>query len=131
MEREKPWIANTILKGKNKVGGLVLPNFKTVWYWWVEFTSVAQSYSTLCHLMDCSMLGFPVQYQLLELAQIHVHWVSDAIQLSHPLPFPFPPAFNLSQGLFQSVSSSHQVAKVLELQFQHQSFEWIFRTDFL
>ena len=63
----------------------------------------------------------------------HVHWVSDAIQPSHPLSSPSPPALNLSQhqGFFQWVSSSHQVAKVLEFQLQHQSFQWIFRTDFL
>ena len=63
----------------------------------------------------------------------HVHRVGNAIQPSHPLSSPFPPAFNLSQhqGLIQSVSSSHQVAKVLEFQLQHQSFQWIFRTDFL
>ena len=63
--------------------------------------------------MDCSTLGFPVHHQLLELAHTHVHWVSDAIQPSHPLSAPSPPAFNLSQqqGLFQWVSSSHQVTK--------------------
>ena len=67
-----------------------------------------------------------------ELAQTHVHWVSDAIQPSHPLSSPSP-AFNLSQhrGLFQWVTSLLQVAKILELQFQHQSFQWIFRTNFL
>ena len=77
--------------------------------------------------------GFPVHYQLPELAQTHVHEVSDAIQPSHPLLSPSPPAFNLSwhQGLFQWVSSSHQVAKVLEFQLQHQSFQWTFRIDFL
>ena len=66
-------------------------------------------------------------------AQDHVHWVNDAIQPSHPLSFPFPPALSLSQhqGLFQRVSPSHQVAKILELLFQHQFFQWIFRTDFL
>ena len=66
-----------------------------------------------------------------EFAQTHVHWVSDAIPPSHPLSSPSPPAFYLSQhqGLFQWVSSSHQVAKVVKL--QHQSFQWIFRTDFL
>ena len=60
-----------------------------------------------------------------------IHWVSDAIQPSHPLSAPFPPAFNLSQlqGLFQWVSSSHQVAKGLEFQLQHQSFKVMFRTD--
>ena len=77
--------------------------------------------------------GFLVHYQLLELTQIHAHWVGDAIQPSHPLSSPSPPAFNLSQhqSLFKWVSSSHQVAKVLEFQLQHQSFQWIFRTDFL
>ena len=62
--------------------------------------------------------------------QIHVHWVSDAIQPSHPLLSPSRPALNLSQhqGLFKWVSSSHQVAKVLEFQLQYQSFQWIFRT---
>ena len=83
--------------------------------------------------MDCSMPGFPVHHHLPELAQTHVHWINDAIQPSHPLSYPSPPAFNPSQhqGLFQWVSSLHQVAKVLELQFQHQSFQWILRTDFL
>ena len=72
-------------------------------------------------------------HQLPKLAQTHVHWVGDAIQPSHPLLSSSPPAFSLSQhqGLFQWDSSSHQVAKVLEFQLQHQSFQWIFRTDFL
>ena len=83
--------------------------------------------------MNCSTPGFPVHYQLLELTQTYVHWVSDAIQPSHPLSSPSPPTFNLSQheGLFQWVNSLHQVAKVLELQLQHQSFQWILRIDFL
>ena len=99
----------------------------------VQFSSVAQSCLTLCDPMDCSTPGFPVHHQLPELAQTHVHWVGDAIQPSHPLSSPSPPAFNLSQlqGLLQRVSSSHQVAKVLELQLQHQSFKRTFRTDFL
>ena len=82
--------------------------------------------------LDCSTPGFSVHHQLLELAQTHVHGVSDAVQPSHLLSSPFP-TFNLSQqqGLFWWVSSSHQVAKVLEFQLQHQSFQWIFRTDFL
>ena len=82
--------------------------------------------------MDYSTLGFPVHHQLLELAQTHVHCISDAIQPSHPLSSPSLPAFNLSQhqGLFQWASSLHQVARVLEFQLQHQSFQWIFRTDF-
>ena len=83
--------------------------------------------------MDCSMLGFPVHHQLLEFALIHVHQVSDAIQPSHPLFSPSPPALNLSQdrSLSQWLSSPHQVAKVLEFQLQHQSFQWIFSTNFL
>ena len=77
--------------------------------------------------MDCSTPGFPVHHQLPELTQTHVHWTGDAIQRSHPLSPPSPPAFNPSQyqGLFKWVSSSHQVAKVLEFQLQHQSFQWI------
>ena len=76
--------------------------------------------------MDCSMPGFPVHHQWLELTQTHVHWAGDAIQPSHPLSSPSPPALNLSQhqGLFKWVSSSHQVAKVLESELQHQSFQW-------
>jgi len=99
----------------------------------VQFSSASQLCLTLCNPMDCSTPGFPVHHQLQELSQIHVHQVSDAIQPSHPLSSPSPPAFNLSQhqGLFQSVSSSHQMAKVLEFQLQHQSFQWIFRVDFL
>ena len=99
----------------------------------VQFNSVTQSCPILCNPMDCSTPGLPVHHQLPEFTQTHFHWVSDAIQQSNPLSSPSPPAFNLSQhqGLFQGVSSSHQVAKVLELQLQHQSFQWIFRTDFL
>ena len=99
----------------------------------IQFSSVAQSFLTFCDSMDSSMPGLPVHHQLPELTQTHVHWVGDATQPSHPLSSPSPPAFNLSQhhGLFQWVSSSHQVAKVLELQLQHQSFQWTFRTDFL
>ena len=84
----------------------------------VQFISVAQLCPTVCDPMHCSMPGFPVCHQLPELAQTHVHWVSDTTQPSHPLLFPSPPVFNLSQhqGLFQWVSSSYQVAKVLELQ---------------
>ena len=95
-----------------------------------QFSSVAQSCLTLCDPVECSMSGFPVDHQLPELTQTHDNWVGDAIQPSHPLLSPSPPAFNLSQhqGLFQWVSSSHQVTKVLEFQLQHQ---WIFRTDFL
>ena len=99
----------------------------------IQFSSVSQSCPTLWDPMDCSMPGFPVHHQLPEFTPTHVHWVGDAIQPSHPLSTPSTPAFNLSQhqGLFQSVSSSHQVAKVLEFQLQHHSFQWIFRADFL
>ena len=73
----------------------------------------------------------PCPHQLPEFTQTDVHWVSDAIQPSHPLSSPSPPTFNLSlhQGLYKWVSSSHQVAKVLEFQLQHQSFQWTPRTD--
>ena len=98
-----------------------------------QFSSVAQLCLTLSDPMDCSTPGFPVHLQLRELTQTHVHWVGDAIQPSCPLSSPSPPAFNLSQhqGLFQWVSSSHQEAKVLEFQLQHQSFQWTPRTDLL
>ena len=84
----------------------------------VQFSSVAQSCLTLCDPMDCSTPGFPVHHHLLELAQTQVHGVGDAIPPPHPLASPFPPALSLSQhqGLFKWVSSSHQVAKALELQ---------------
>ena len=117
----------------------------------LQFSSVQLlSHVRLFDPMNCSSPGLPVHHQLPELAQTHVHQVDDAIQLpelaqthihqvgdaiqpSHPLSSPSPPAFSLSQhqSLFQWVSSSHQVAKVLELQLQHQCFRWIFRTDFL
>ena len=82
-----------------------------------------------CEPVDCSTLGFPVLHCLLEFAQTHVHWVGDAIESSHPL-LPTSPALNLSQhqGLFQWVGSSHQVAKGLELQLQHQCFFFFFPT---
>ena len=88
-----------------------------------QFSSVTQYCQTLCYPRDCSTPGFSVHHQLPELAQTNVHRVNDAIQPSHPLSSPSPPAFNLSQhqGLLQWVSSSHQVAKVLEFQLQHQS----------
>ena len=83
--------------------------------------------------MDCHTTGIPVHHQFPKFTQTHVLWVGDAIQPSHPLLSASPPALNHSQhqDLFKWVSSSHQVAKVLEFQLQHQSFQWIFRTDFL
>ena len=82
------------------------------------------SHVWLCDPMDCSTPDLSVHHQLPGFIQTHVHWVGDAIQPSHPLTSPSPPAFNLSQhqGLFTWASSSHQVAKVLEFQLQHQSF---------
>ena len=83
-----------------------------------EFSSVTQSCPTLCDPMDHNTTGFLVLHQLLELDSTNVHWFGDAIQPSHPLSSPSPPAFNLSQhqGLFQWVSSLNQVAKVLDFQ---------------
>ena len=99
----------------------------------VQFSSVAQSCPTLCNHMNRSTLGLPVHHQLPEFTQTHVHWDSDAIQPTHSLSSPSPPALNLSQhqGLFKWVSSLHHVAKVLEFQLQHQSFQWTPRTDLL
>ena len=92
-----------------------------------------QSCPTLCNSMNCSTPGLPVYHQLLEFTQTHVHWVGDAIQPSYALSSPSPPALNLSQhqGLFKWVSSPQQVAKLLEFQLQHQSFQWTPRTDLL
>ena len=88
-----------------------------------QLSSVTLPCPTLCDPMNCSTPGLPVHHQLLEFTQTHVHWVSDANQSSHPLSSPSPPALSFSQhqSLFKWVSSSHQVAKVLEFQLQHQS----------
>ena len=99
----------------------------------VQFSSVAQLCPTFCDPMDCSRPGLPVHHQLPEFTQTHVHWVGDTIHPSRPLSSLFPPAFDLSQhqGLFKWVCSSPQMDKVLEFQLQHQSYQWILRTDFL
>ena len=98
-----------------------------------QFSSVTQSCPTLCIPMDCSMPGLPVCNQLPEFTQTHVHLVGDAIQASHPLSsLQLPPSvFPSIRVFFQWVSFLHQVAKVLEFQFQHQSFQRIFSTDYL
>ena len=97
----------------------------------VKSSSVTQSCPTLCDPMNHSTPGLPVHHHLPEFTQTHVHRVSDAIQPSHPLSSPSPPAPNPSehQSLFQWVNSSHEVAKVLEFQLQHQSFQWTLRTS--
>ena len=99
----------------------------------VQFSSVAQSCLTLCHPMNRSMPGLPVHHQLPEFTETHVHRVSAAIQPSHPLSSPAPPAPNPSQhqSLFQWVNSSHEVAKVLEFQLHHHSLQRNPRVDLL
>ena len=99
----------------------------------VQFGSVAQSCPTLCDPMNSRTPGLPVPHQLPQSTQTHVHPVSEAMQPSHPLLFPSPQAPNPSQhqGVFQWVSSSHEVAKELEFQLQHQSFQWTPRIDLL
>ena len=94
----------------------------------VQFSSVTQLCLTLWDPMNCSMPGLPVHHQLLEFTQTHVRWVGDAIQPSHPLSSPSPPALSLSQhqGIFQCVCSSYSLAKVLELQHHWSSFANIF-----
>ena len=96
-----------------------------------KFSSVTHSSPTLCNPMNRSTPGLPVHHQLPEFTQTHVHQVTDAIQPSHLLSSPSPPAPSPSkhQSLFQLVNSSHEVAKVLEFQPQHQSFQWTPRTD--
>jgi len=127
--------------------GIFVVNYLTMYaydYFWVsslfhwsvfrpiECCSVAQLCPSLCDPMYYSTPGFPVLHHLPELAETHVHWVSGAIQPSCPLSSPSSPTFSLSQHqcLFQWVSSSHQMAKVLELPILW-SFQWIFRIDFL
>ena len=102
-------------------------------YYCSQFSSVAQLCLILWDPMDCSTPGLPVHHQPPELAQTHVHRAGDAIQPPHPLSPISPPAFNFfqHQGLFQWVISSHQVAKILEFQLQHLSFQWTFRSDLL
>ena len=115
---------------KNKQGPIYIL-YVTLLY--VAISSVPQSCPTLCNSMDCSMPGFPVHHQRPEPTQTHVHWVSDAVQPSHPLLSPSPPALNLSQhqGIFQWVGSLiASGGQSMELQLQHQSFQWIFRVDF-
>ena len=99
----------------------------------VQFSSVAQSCLTLCDPMNRSTSGLPVHHQLPEFTQTDVDWVSDAIQPSHPLSSPSPPAPNPSQphGHFSWINSSHEVAKLLEFQLQHHSFQRTPRTDLL
>ena len=141
MEVKSDAVKNNIAQ----VPGMLGPWIKANWKWpnrrwqeWtltrsVQFSSVAQSCPTLCNPINHSSLGLPVHHQLPQFTQTHVHRVSDAIQSSHPLSSPSPPAPNPSQhhGLFQWVNSSHEVAKVLECQLQHQSFQWTPRTDLL
>ena len=132
------WVGDAIQRSKDLMYSNITVISNTVlWIWdlpkiWcssVQFNSVAQSCLTLWpHESD-----LPVHHQLPEFTQTHVHRVGDAIQPSHPLSSPSPPAPTPSQhqGLFQWVSSSHEVAKVLEFQPQHQSFQWTPRTDLL
>ena len=98
-----------------------------------QFSSVAQSCLTLCDPMNRSTPGLPFHHQLPEFTQTHIHRVSDAIQPSHPLLSPSPPAPSPSQqqSLFQRVNSSHEVAKVLEFQPQHHSIQRNARADLL
>ena len=142
MNKTKDWLPPQGTNNKwkwNKIKKIKIPEKeRTLKYHWdtlvsQSVSSVAQSCPTLCDPMNRSMPGLSVHHQLPEFTQTHVHRVSDAIQPSHPLSSPSPPTFNLSQhqGLFKWVSSSHQLAKVLEFQLQHQSFQWTPRTDLL
>ena len=117
------------------LAGLKLRNFTAVGYWQLirHLSSVAQSCPTLCDPVNRSTPGLPVHRQLPEFTQTHVLWVSDAIQPSHPLSSPSPPAPNPSQhqSLFQWVNSSHEVTKGLEFQLWYHSFQRNPRADLL
>ena len=133
------WVAILFTKGSTQGSNLGLLHCKQIRYHISVgpksddccCCSVTKFCPTLCVLMDCSTPGFPVPQHLLEFAQVHVHWISNASQPFHPLWSPSLPVFNLSQhqDLFQWVGSLHQVSKLLELQLRHQSFQWIFRVD--
>ena len=127
-KRVRKTLVKEIFKKWSKSEKEVYHNITYMWLLLLFF-----SCKDFCDSMDCRMSGSPVLHCLREFAQTQVHWVGDAIPPSHPLLFPSSPALNLSQhqGLFQLVSSLHQVVKVLELQLQPQSFQWIFRVDFL
>ena len=131
VETKKLWNERLTNKGRRTVKAENQPHTKLVWrlqdksskmvsnHREDQIRSVAQSCVTLCDPMNRSTPGLPVHHQLPEFTQTHVHWVSDAIQPSHPMSSPFPPAPNPSQNqsLYQWVNSSNEVAKVLELQF--------------
>ena len=131
-DANKLWILKEKLQRKNEIKQVWLHHNKP-WFSSVQFISVTQLCPTLCDPMDYSMPGFLVHHQLPELTQTDDCGVGDAIQPFHPLLSPSPPSFSLSQhqGLFQWVSSSRQVARVLEFPPQHQSFQWTLRTDLL
>ena len=132
--RDWAWTCTSLHSHQQKIG------LKIYWAWPMKemgkttrpFSSVAQSCLTLCNPMNRSTPGLPVHHQLPEFTQTHVHLVGDAIQPSHLLSSPFPPAPNPpSIRVFSNESTLHEMAKVLEFQRQHQSFQWTLRIDFL
>ena len=132
----KAWVrgGQTLACGPNWNHCLFIWSDNQEWFWHFLIKSdQSLSHVRLCDPMNHSTPGLLAHHQLLEFTQTHVHWVGDAIQPSHPLSSPSLPAPNPSQhqGLFQWVNSLHKVAKVLEFQLQHQSFQWTPRTDLL
>ena len=129
------WCMSDVLTDRHQTKNLMLNHIFVPLC--LQFSSVQSLSCVWLFTLSCPYglqhARLPVHHQLPELNQTHVHWVSDAIQPSHPLSSPSPPAFNLSQhqGLFQWLNSLHQVVKLLEFQLQPQSFQWIFRTDSL
>ena len=125
------WLVGMWIDSATKKTSKKIPCSVFLFFFSVQFSSTVVSDSLRPH--ESQHARHPCSSQLLESTQTHVHWVGDAIRPSHPLSSTSPPALNLSQhqGLFQWVSSSHQVAKVLEFQLQHQSFQWTPRTNLL
>ena len=118
------------------IPGYLYQVFNLFNFWWIFVlfpVIVIQSpnHIRLCNPMDCRMPDLPVPHHLLKFAQVYLHFISDAIQPSHPLVLSSP-VLSLSQylELFQWVSCSQQMTKILEFQLQHQSFQWVFRIDF-
>ena len=132
-----PWVLTVYLLGMlisfDELFKWYFFSFFVCWYGSVQFSSVAQSCTTLCNPMNHTTPGFPAHHQLPESTQTHANRVGDAIQPPNPLSSPSPPASKPSQhqSLFQWVNSLHEVAKLLEFQLQHQSFQWTPRTDLL
>ena len=132
-EIKLPTLGRSWRKQRNSRKTSISASLNMLSLWLCFYCSVIKSYLTLCDPMDCSMSGFPALHYLPEFAQTHVHWVGDAIQPSFPLspPFLLPSIFPRIRVFSNELAVYIKVVKVLGIQLQHQSFQWISRIDFL